>query len=191
MAIPKEFLPYLASEMVTRIEKTGKIRFPDPAQATAKILQSFTDDSNREDQLNQEVRDYLAKYNEQIRRDGLSYQEMYQMVKRELMKKHKMISQTGKGEEGKISRDKQIELSHTIINHLAEIPEVQLTVDKNGVRQDVFRELQALVKIEAGIDQAVRQKIRSQKREIIEGSGEWEIVFKKYYLEELRKHGVV
>jgi hypothetical protein len=41
------------------------------------------------------------------------------------------------------------------------------------------------------VDQSARQKILSQKREILEGSAEWDILFRKYYSEEMRKHGVV
>jgi len=189
MAIPREFLGYLSAEMAARLQKSGKIKLPDKAAAAARIQQAFADDSLREDQLNQEVREYLAKYNEQIRRDGISYQEMYQMVKRELMKKHKMVPSAGRRDEGKLSRDKTIELSHRLVGQLAELPQAELAVEKNEVRLEILRELQALLREETAIDQAVRQKIRSQKREIADGSGEWEILFRKYYSEEMRKLG--
>lgn len=189
MAIPREFLGYLSAEMAVRLEKSGKIKFPDKAAVAAKIQQAFAEDSAREDQLNQEVREYLAKYNDQIRRDGISYQEMYQMVKRELMKKHKIVLSAGRREEGKLSRDKMIELSHRLVAQLAALPQAELAEEKNEVRLEILRELQALLREEAAIDQAVRQKIRSQKREIADGSAEWEILFRKYYSEEMRKLG--
>jgi len=53
-----------------------------------------------------------------------------------------------------------------------------------------MRQMQGLVREEGRMDQMVRQKIQSQKREIAEGSAEWDILFRKYYSEELRKLGV-
>jgi len=41
------------------------------------------------------------------------------------------------------------------------------------------------------VDQAVRRKITSQKRNIVEGSDEWNILFRRYRDEELRKKGIV
>ena len=191
MAIPREFLSHLAAEMAKRLEKSGKIKFPDQAAAAARVQQVFQDDAAREDQLNQEVRDYLAKYNEQMRRDSISYQEMYQMVKRELMKKHKMIHAGGRDRDGgKLSHDKIIELSHALVKNLATLPQTEFVQEKNDVRLEIVGEMQALLREEAAVDRAARQKIVSQKKEITEGSGEWDILFRKYYSEEMRKLGV-
>jgi hypothetical protein len=40
------------------------------------------------------------------------------------------------------------------------------------------------------IDEAAKARIGSQKRTIPEGSGEWEILYRKYYNDELRKLGI-
>jgi uncharacterized protein len=192
MAIPREYLTHLAAEMTKRLDKSGKVKVHDAAGVSGRIQQAFSDDASREDKLNQEVRDYLQQYNEQIRRDGISYQEMHQMVKRELMKKYKMVQSAGRGREGgKLSRDKVIELSHGIVNMLLEIPQqIEFVDEKNEVRLEIVRELQLLLKEEAAIDEGVRKKIQSQKADIAEGSAEWDILFRKYYSEEMRKLGV-
>src|SRR5579885_1878933 len=192
MSIPKEYIGYLSAQMATKLADSGKVKSRDKPAVSGAIQQVILDDAAKEDRLNQEVRDYLDKYNEQIRRDGLSYQEMYQLVKKELMKKYKMVPSTGRGKEaGKLSRDKVIELSHGLIKALAAIPQqVELTVDKNEVRLQMMQDLQELLRAESGIDKSVREKIQSQKREISEGSAEWDILFRKYYSEEMRKLGV-
>ena len=38
------------------------------------------------------------------------------------------------------------------------------------------------------IDALVRHKIESQKRTIPEGSDEWDVLYRKYYEEEVAKH---
>ena len=192
MSLPKDYLTYLAAQLAARLEKAGKVKLHDGGPVAAKIQQVFLDDSAREEQLNQEVRDYLEKYSAQIRRDAISYQEMYQLVKKELMKKYRLVPYRGRGRNGdKLSRDKVIELSHRLVKDLSAIPQqVELLEEKNEVRLEIVRQLQALLKEETAIDQSVRQKIRSQKRDIVEGSAEWDILFRKYYSEEMRKLGV-
>lgn len=190
MALPKEYLGYLVPELVKRLEKSGQVKLLDKAAATGRVQQVFQDDFAREDQLNQEVREHLEKHSEQIRRDSLSYQELYKLVKRELMKKHKMVPM--RPEDGtKISRDKAIDLSHQLVKALMKLKQaVEISGDPNDVRLEILRETQAILREEYAMDQAVRQKIRSQKREITEFSEEWDILFKRYYQDELRKLGV-
>ena len=192
MALSREFLTYLTTEMASRLETSGKVKIHDKGQVTAKIQQTFQEDFAKEDRLNQEVREYLEKHIDRIRRDGISYQEMHQLVKKELMKKYRLIPSGGRGRDGtKLSRDKINELSHSLVKNLLAIPQqIELIDEKNEVRLELFRQLQALLREETAIDQAVRQKIQSQKREIEEGSDEWDILFRKYYSEEMRKLGV-
>ncbi|OFV95724.1 MAG: hypothetical protein A3H28_15630 [Acidobacteria bacterium RIFCSPLOWO2_02_FULL_61_28] len=91
----------------------------------------------------------------------------------------------------KLSRDKLIELSHRIIKDLAAMkPQIELVEEKNEVRLEVIRQFQALLREELQMDQGVRKKIQSQRREIAEGSAEWDILFRKYYADEMRKLGV-
>jgi 3-hydroxyacyl-CoA dehydrogenase len=42
----------------------------------------------------------------------------------------------------------------------------------------------------AGIDTAARQKIENQRRTILEGTQEWDILYRKYYNEEVKKLGI-
>ena len=55
---------------------------------------------------------------------------------------------------------------------------------KRGGGLEIFRQIQKLLKEEDLVDKKARQKILSQKREILEGSAEWDILFRKYYSEE-------
>jgi hypothetical protein len=94
--------------------------------------------------------------------------------------------------EGRLGRDKVIELSHQMVKSLAAAKaQVELLDETNEVRLEIVRQMQELLREENRMDQMVRQKIQSQKREIAEGSAEWDILFRKYYSEELRKLGVV
>jgi len=193
MPLPKEYVGHFSAELIKRLEQSGKVRIENQAAAVEKARHVLDEDTAQADQLNQEVRDYLEQYQERIRRDGISYQEMYKLVKKELMKKHKIVISNRPDADGsKYSRDKVIELSHRMVKALAEPGgQVELVEEKNEVRLEIMRQMQGLLREESQMDHGVREKIRSQKREIAEGSEEWDLLFRKYYFDELRKLGVV
>ena len=90
----------------------------------------------------------------------------------------------------RISPDKLNKLAHTVADTLAEIDEVGFMEDRNTIRQEARKALTALLPQEAGIDTAARTKIASQRKVILEGSQEWEILYRKYYNDEVRKLGI-
>ena len=90
----------------------------------------------------------------------------------------------------RLSRDKVNKLAHTIADTLATLDEVEFLEDRNSIRVEARRILEELFLQEARIDAAARQKIESQRRTIMEGSQEWDILYRKYYNEEVKKLGI-
>ena len=91
----------------------------------------------------------------------------------------------------KLSREKIIQLSHKIVEAIEELDEIEIFDEPNAIRQEIVKILNDLMHEEEKVDAAVRQKITSQKRSIPEGSGEWEILYRKYYNDEMRRLGIV
>ena len=90
----------------------------------------------------------------------------------------------------RISRDKLNKLAHTVADALAEIPECDFLEDRNTIRQEARKALEKLLLEETRIDAAARLKIASQRKIIIEGSQEWDILYRKYYNDEVKKLGL-
>jgi len=90
----------------------------------------------------------------------------------------------------RLSRDKANKVAHVVTDALAEASEVEFIEDRNTIRLEVRKILEDLLNREEKIDQLARQKIESQKRTILEGSQEWDILYRKYYNEEVKKLGV-
>ncbi len=90
----------------------------------------------------------------------------------------------------RLSRDKVNKLAHVITDAVADMDQVDFIEDRNTIRLEVRKILEELFMQEARIDQAARQKIESQKRTILEGSQEWDILYRKYYNEEVKKLGL-
>jgi hypothetical protein len=90
----------------------------------------------------------------------------------------------------RISPDKLNKLAHTVADTLAEIDQVGFLEDRNTIRQEARNALTTLLTQEASIDTAARTKIANQRKIIQEGSQEWEILYRKYYNDEVRKLGI-
>ena len=90
----------------------------------------------------------------------------------------------------RVSHDKLNKLAHTVADTLAEINEVDFLEDRNTIRQESRKILEKLFAEEMKIDQAARLKVSSHKKNIPEGSQEWEILYRKYYQEEVKKLGL-
>ena len=88
----------------------------------------------------------------------------------------------------RLSRAKINHLSRLIIEAMAADDRVQITGDQNNVRLEVVRIITEEVERDAMVDELVRNKITSQKRDFPEGGREWEILFRQYYQEEMEKH---
>ena len=90
----------------------------------------------------------------------------------------------------RISRDKLNKLAHVVADTLAELDYVDFLEDRNTIRQEARKALEKLLMEELKIDQAARLKISSQRKIILEGSQEWDILYRKYYNDEVKKLGL-
>ena len=87
----------------------------------------------------------------------------------------------------RLSRDKINKLAHVVTDELVIRDEVEFVEDRNTIRLEIVRILNEEMKKEEGLDQEARRKIESQKKTVPEGSLEWDILYRKYYAEELKK----
>jgi hypothetical protein len=92
-----------------------------------------------------------------------------------------------------MSREKVNVVARRVTDALIEFQEqnrLEFIEDPNSTRLEVRRILEELLAAEARIDASARQKIESQRRIIVEGSQEWDILYRKYYNEEVKKLGI-
>jgi hypothetical protein len=88
----------------------------------------------------------------------------------------------------KLSREKVLRLSHLVLDYLKSDDEIEYFADAQEIRQEIVRMISDELRTDEAIDALVRKKIESQKRPILEGSDEWEVLYRKYYEEETARH---
>ena len=191
MLLAKEFIGYVSRQIVTRLSPK-LIETTDHAIAAAYVAGVIEEDLAIEDHLNDEVRDMLSEYSEYMRREGVSYQDMFRRIKNTLITQRKVIRAAGRdtGDQMKLSRDKINDISHKIVTALRKSRDFRIKRDPNEVRLELVKIVTELLQAEDKVDRAARAKIRTQKREIGEGTEEWELLHKRYYAEELKKLGI-
>jgi uncharacterized protein len=90
----------------------------------------------------------------------------------------------------RLSREKIVRISHQITDLLVQNNEVEFIEDRDTIRQHVVQTMTNILREEEKVEVEVRKRITSQKKEILEGSEEWDVLFRKYYSEELRRMGI-
>ena len=177
MLLAREFVDYVSRQVIKKLTPQW-IEITDNQVAADFIAVVVEEDLSVEDRLNDEVRDMLSPYSDYMRREGVSYQEMFRRIKNTLITQRKVIRASGRdtGDSMKLSRDK--------------IRDFRLKRDPNDVRLELVKVMTDILQTEEKVDKAARTKIRTQKRDIAEGTEEWELLHKRYYAEELKKLGI-
>jgi hypothetical protein len=87
----------------------------------------------------------------------------------------------------RLSHERCVHLSHLVINSLEDDDQVEFLQDQNDIRLRILQILEAEMARQEEIEDGIRRKIQTQRRDIPEGSAEWELLFRKYYDDEMKK----
>src|SRR5271167_5284282 len=90
----------------------------------------------------------------------------------------------------RLSREKIVRISHQLTDVLVSSDDVEFVDDRDTIRRQIVEILTATLREEEKAELEARKRITSQKKEIIEGSEEWDLLYRKYYSEELRRMGI-
>lgn len=91
MLLSRDYIGYMAGEVVKRLVAAQMIEARAPEALVQRIRQTMHEELSVEDRLNEEVREILSQYADEMRRTGASYQEMYKKVKSQLARERKLI----------------------------------------------------------------------------------------------------
>ncbi len=89
-----------------------------------------------------------------------------------------------------LSDEKISHLSHVLLKGLMDGNLIELRDEEGKVRREIKRSTVSFLKISEDIDVSVRKKLQSFSRKIVEGSPEWEVLYKKFYREEAARRGM-
>ena len=91
MLLSRDYVGHMAKEVVKRLVAAKMIETKNVDTLVTQVRQVMADEVTIEDRLNEEVREILGRYQEEMRRTGVEYQEMYKKVKGQLARERKLI----------------------------------------------------------------------------------------------------
>ena len=88
-----------------------------------------------------------------------------------------------------LSDDKISHLSHVLLKGLKDRDIIEILQEDSKIRSEIKRTVMSELQIGEEMDSAVKIKLQSFSRKILEGSPEWEVLYRKFYREEEQKRG--
>ncbi len=91
----------------------------------------------------------------------------------------------------KLSRNKVNHLANLVTAHLQKSDNIDYTQEVGNIRFKTYHLIMEELKLYEQIEFTAKERIKTQKRSVPDGSREWEILFRKFITEELTKLGKV
>lgn len=89
-----------------------------------------------------------------------------------------------------LTEEKKSHLCHMVLKGLLDKDLIDIRDEEGKVRKEMKRSLESFLKASEDIDAFVRKKLQSYSRKIVEGSPEWEVLYKKFYKEDAARKGM-
>jgi len=91
MLINRDFVGYMASEVIKKLGDEEQVEVRNAATITQRVRQAMMDEITVEDRISEEARQILTQHQDQMRSTGVSYQEMFKKVKSQLARDRKLV----------------------------------------------------------------------------------------------------
>ena len=91
MALRSEYVDFLADKISDELVEAGLIELPEGFSIKQAVFEALNEEVMLEDRLNDEVRTFLNEYTNQMRESGASYQEMFKLIKKKLVRERKLV----------------------------------------------------------------------------------------------------
>ncbi len=147
-------------------------------EAANKII---LENLKREKELDAKVAEIIEEHYDEIEEQLADDRQLFFMIKKRLAPEYDIIMNY---------EDRYSDLAHKILDELYEEYLIEYDVNDNQVKNVIFNAFREYAKAYEEIDDIVYEKIKNQSREIIPGTTEYEILYEKYLLEELKKRGM-
>lgn len=91
MHLPREYVAYMAQQVLKRLSKAGLIQYDQPAYVAEVMNQVLLDELGVEARIDEEVRKILEQHGDEMKEVGASYEEMFKKVKKQLVRDRKVV----------------------------------------------------------------------------------------------------
>ena len=174
---------YVASKIGIDLANADFVSMPKGKDAVVEACKKIIDENlAQEKKLDAKVEEMLMANEDEIEIQGIQERELFFMIKKRLAPEYGVIMNYD---------DRYNELSHTILDELYENYLLEYEVNDNQVRNVIFKAFKAFSKAYDAMDDKVYEQIKKMKKEYIPGSLEYDLLYERLYLEELKRRGMM
>jgi hypothetical protein len=91
MRLPREYVAYMSKQVLKRLTAQKLIEIDQPDYVQEVMTQVVLEELSIEDHINDEVRKILEEYDDQMKQMGVSYEDMFRKVKRQLVRDRDIV----------------------------------------------------------------------------------------------------
>jgi hypothetical protein len=91
MHFSREYVAYMAKQVLKRLSAAGLIEFDQPEYVTEVMVQVTLDELSIEDRINDEARKILEEHGREMKQFGATYEEAFKAIKKQLVRERKVI----------------------------------------------------------------------------------------------------
>jgi uncharacterized protein len=182
MKITLHHIPHLATKIAVDLAKSGVVAMTSGLDPVAKEARRIIEeDLKREMALEAKVNEIVDDNEDQIDFYLADERQLFFMIKKKLASEYGVILSY---------EERYSDLAHQILNAIYEEDLIYYDVSENRIKNIIYDSITGYISDTGDIEQAVMDKLRSYKRQLIPGTDEYEILFEKLYKEELLKRGM-
>jgi len=173
---------YVATKIGIDLANASFITLPKGKDIVVEACKKIIDASfEKEYALDEKIKKIIDENYDEIEFQNADERQLFFMIKKKMAPEAGVIMNYD---------DRYNELSHLILDELYENYLAEYTVNENQVKNVIFKAFKAFADAYDKIDDTVYEKIKGMSREIIPGTEDYELLYERYYQEELTKRGM-
>lgn len=181
MKLPEKLVERIADKIVGDLTREGILQVEDPELFKRKIIGVFKKAEEEERLLEERTKEILREKMELLEETELDYRTAFRVVKAKLAEEMKINTS---------KRERMNQIANMIRDLIVKDETVEIFEDLPEIRRRIVEILKEVIREEEEIERSVRERIRKYSRNILEGTPEWNLLYRRIYEDELKQRGL-
>jgi len=174
---------YVATKVGIDLANAPFITMSKGRDAVVEAVKKIIDENlKKEAALDEKVKDIIDENYDEIEFQHADERQLFFMIKKKMAAEHGVIMNYD---------DRYNDLAHTILDELYENYLIEYDVNENKIKNVIFKAFKSFANAYDEIDDIVYDKIRGMEKEVIPGTQDYELLYERFYQEELSKRGML
>jgi hypothetical protein len=174
---------YVATKVGIDLANAPFITMSKGRDAVVEAVKKIIDTNlKKEAALDAKVKDIIDENYDEIEFQHADERQLFFMIKKKMAAEYGVIMNYD---------DRYNDLAHTILDELYENYLIEYDVNENKIKNVIFKAFKSFANAYDEIDDLVYDKIRNMKKEVIPGTQDYELLYERFYQEELSKRGML